>query len=226
MSTTMQRRFQPFCLPSNHQNLSHMVGQNPNNAVCVANVSIFSSTVCGLLPSIWPVWSPPGSLVWWWTCHKLCLSATFVKVWGKKPSGSRSTSFSSFVLCLEVMPRQQGERSVRGLTPAVKTQNNTPVQFSASRILSLHIHIYLHHVMALFHSVTNGTRFDKMCYILGFIFLYLIDMVLFTNCKEQFDCLFNYSSLQKVFQVFFSHENVLVIRSKNSTKVFIGPMSQ
>lgn len=66
----------------------------------------FHQQCVGFLLSIWPVWSPPGSLVWWWTCHKLCLSATFVKVWGKKPSGSRSTSFFSFVLCLEVMPRQ------------------------------------------------------------------------------------------------------------------------
>lgn len=30
----MQRRFQPFCLLSNHQNLSHMVGSNPNNTLC------------------------------------------------------------------------------------------------------------------------------------------------------------------------------------------------
>lgn len=32
---------------------------------------IYSSTVCGLLPSTWLVWSLSGSLVRWWTCHSV-----------------------------------------------------------------------------------------------------------------------------------------------------------
>lgn len=65
-----------FCLLCNHQNLSHMVGRNPDNTVCAANVwcfgvLIYSSTLCGLLPSTGPVWSLSGTLVWWWTCRKI-----------------------------------------------------------------------------------------------------------------------------------------------------------
>lgn len=33
-------------------------------------VLIYLSTMCGLLPSIRPVWALSGSLVWWWRCHK------------------------------------------------------------------------------------------------------------------------------------------------------------
>lgn len=45
MSQTMQWRFQLFCLLSSHQNLSHMVGQNPDNTVCAAVVWSFDTFV-------------------------------------------------------------------------------------------------------------------------------------------------------------------------------------
>lgn len=74
------------------KNLLHMVGRDPNNTVCVAKrlgVLIYSSTLCGLLPSTRLMWSLCGCAVRWWTCHEVFDLSSFLPLEDGAPGGLR-----------------------------------------------------------------------------------------------------------------------------------------
>lgn len=100
-------------------------------------VLVNSSTACGLLPSIWLVWSPSGSLVWWWTCHCFAdLPICYLRgERGKKPLGSLRLARLISALLRSDARTIEGEECAR-LNTSCKNSKQLSIQTSATHPLN------------------------------------------------------------------------------------------
>lgn len=92
-------------------------------------VLIYSSTLCGLLPSTRLMWSLCGCVVRWWTCHKvfdLSSSPLLQRRLGRRPGAV--SAFAPLVgspLLRSDARTMEGEGVSYGSAPAAKTQSNS-----------------------------------------------------------------------------------------------------
>lgn len=89
-------------------------------------VLIYSSTLCGLLPSSLLMWSPRGHVVRWWTCHEVFDLSSCLLLQRRRRRSTPGANSAFAPLFSEVMPGQWREEGVScGSAPAAKTQSNS-----------------------------------------------------------------------------------------------------
>lgn len=133
----MQRRFQPFVSWITTK-IFHtwLVGiQTILSLWQMFGVLIYSSTVCGLLPSTWLVWSLSGSLVWWWTCHKVSNLPICYFSERKKPLGNLRLALLISALLRSDARTIEGEECAR-LNTSCENSKQLSVQICATHPLN------------------------------------------------------------------------------------------
>lgn len=92
-------------------------------------VLIYSSTLCGLLPSTPLMWSLCGCVARWWTCHgafDLSPSALLQRRQGRSPgANSAFAPLAGSPLLRSDARTMEGEGVSYGSAPAAKTQSNS-----------------------------------------------------------------------------------------------------
>lgn len=98
-------------------------------------VLIYSSTVCGLLPSTGLVWSLSGSLVWWWICHKISdLPICYFSEQWKRPLGGLRLTLPISALLRSDARTIEGEECAL-LHTSCESSKQLSVQISATHPL-------------------------------------------------------------------------------------------
>lgn len=93
-------------------------------------ILIYSSTLCGLLPSTLVMWSLCGCVVRWWTCHGVSDLSSFLLLWRRR-QGRSPRAVSAFAplvgspLLRSDARTMEGEGVAYGSAPAAKTQSNS-----------------------------------------------------------------------------------------------------
>lgn len=109
-------------------------------------ILIYSSTLCGLLPSTLVMWSLCGCVVRWWTCHGVSDLSSFLLLWRRRRQGRSPRAVSAFAplagspLLRSDARTMEGEGVAYGSAPAAKTQSNSQarsLQLAHSEVPSL-----------------------------------------------------------------------------------------